>query len=71
MMFITSFIYTVDQARTVQLVYIDNRDYPGGPWAWFLASQSLAINVVFYATFFLMTFFADALVVRTFGDLYF
>ena len=62
-MFTLSTIYLGVQARTVQLMYIDNRNYPGGPWQWFLATQQLAVNVIFYATFFLMTFFADALVV--------
>jgi len=61
-MFVLATIYLIVQARTVQLVYIDNRNYPAGPWAWFLNYQSLPVNVIFYATFFLMTFFADALV---------
>lgn len=54
------------QARTVQLIYVDNRDYPGGPWQYFLATQNLAINVMFYATLFLLTFLSDILVVCPF-----
>ena len=57
-------IFAVVQARTVQVIYIDNRNYPGGPWAYFLATQYLPINVMFYATLFVLTFLADLLVVR-------
>ncbi|KAI0065072.1 hypothetical protein BV25DRAFT_1913714 [Artomyces pyxidatus] len=62
LLFILETIYIAVQARTVQIVYIDNRNYPGGPWAYFLASQSLAVNVMFYATLFVITFLSDALV---------
>ncbi|KAJ3484765.1 hypothetical protein NLI96_g5420 [Meripilus lineatus] len=55
-------IFVAVQARTVQVVYIDNRNYPGGPWAYFLATQNLAINVMFYATLFVLTFLSDILV---------
>ncbi len=61
-----STIFLAVQARTVQLAYIDNRNFPGGPWAWFLSTQELAVNVIFYATFFLSTFLADALVVSVY-----
>jgi hypothetical protein len=53
----------VVQANTVQSIYIDNRNYPGGPWTYFLATQNLAVNVVFYAALFVLTFLTDMLVV--------
>lgn len=56
-------IFVAVQARTVQLAYVDNRNYPGGPWAWFLASQSITVNVMYEATLFILTFLADLLVV--------
>jgi hypothetical protein len=72
-------LFVAVQARTVQFIYIDNRNYPGepdlsvlqsrltsdigGPWAFFLNSQTAAINVIFYATLFLLTFLSDLLVV--------
>ena len=56
-------IYCAVQARTVQVMYIDNRNYPGGPWQYFLDTQSQAINVMFYALLFLSTFLSDLLVV--------
>lgn len=56
-------IFMVVQANTVQAVYIDNRNYPGGPWEYFLATQNLAINVIFFATLFVLTFLSDLLVV--------
>ncbi|KAJ7207292.1 hypothetical protein B0H12DRAFT_1034584 [Mycena haematopus] len=72
-------LFVAVQARTVQFIYIDNRNYPGenlfpfffwprhkhrrrGPWAFFLESQTAAINVIFYATLFLLTFLSDLLV---------
>ncbi|KAF7370708.1 hypothetical protein MSAN_00704000 [Mycena sanguinolenta] len=55
-------LFVAVQARTVQFIYIDNRNYPGGPWSFFLASQAAAINVIFYATLFLLTFLSDLLV---------
>ncbi|KAJ7736865.1 hypothetical protein B0H16DRAFT_110334 [Mycena metata] len=55
-------LFVAVQARTVQMIYIDNRNYPGGPWAFFLASQTAAVNVIFYATLFLLTFLSDLLV---------
>ncbi|KAF8808158.1 hypothetical protein BYT27DRAFT_7097781 [Phlegmacium glaucopus] len=55
-------IFQAVQARTVQVIYIDNRNYPGGPWAYFLATQNLAINVIFFATLFVLTFLADMLI---------
>jgi len=61
-LFITMIIFSSVSAGTVQQIYIDNRNYPGGPWTYFLATQNLAINVMFIATFFLLTFFADSLI---------
>ncbi|KAJ7198556.1 hypothetical protein GGX14DRAFT_401918 [Mycena pura] len=55
-------LFIAVQARTVQMIYIENRNYPGGPWAFFLASQTAGINVTFYATLFLLTFLSDILV---------
>jgi len=54
--------YMVAQARTVQDMYIDNRNYPGGPWQYFLATQYLAENVIFCATLFVLTFLSDLLI---------
>ena len=56
-------IFAIAQARTVEVMYIDNRNYPGGLWQYFLDTQNLAVNVTFYATLFLLTFMCDILVV--------
>ncbi|TFK18700.1 hypothetical protein FA15DRAFT_627689 [Coprinopsis marcescibilis] len=56
-------LFLAVQARTVQDIYVDNRNYPGGPWAYFLATQDKEINVMFYATLFLLTFLADLLII--------
>ncbi|KAJ3559467.1 hypothetical protein NM688_g338 [Phlebia brevispora] len=63
LIFIVETIFLAVQARTVQICYIDNRNYPGGPWQFFLATQNLPVNVMFYATLFLITFLCDCLVV--------
>ncbi|OJT08330.1 hypothetical protein TRAPUB_782 [Trametes pubescens] len=54
-------MFAIVQARTVQELYIENRNYPTGPWQYFLDTQNLAINVIFYATLFVMTFMCDTL----------
>ena len=56
-------MFAVVQTRTVQVMYIENRNYPGGPWQYFLDTQSQAIDVIFLATLFLITFLCDTLVV--------
>ncbi|KAI0808156.1 hypothetical protein C8Q74DRAFT_116253 [Fomes fomentarius] len=62
LLLIVETIYAIVQARTVQVIYIENRNYPGGPWQYFLDTQNLAINVMFYATLFLITLLCDLLV---------
>ncbi|KAH8106927.1 hypothetical protein BXZ70DRAFT_261697 [Cristinia sonorae] len=62
LLLITQTILCIVQARTVQVMYIDNRNFPGGPWAYFLATQNQAINVMFYACLFVLTFLSDLLV---------
>ncbi|KAF8634971.1 hypothetical protein AX15_000694 [Amanita polypyramis BW_CC] len=47
---------------TILDIYINNRNYPGGPWAYFLATQNLPENVIFYASLFVLTFLSDLLV---------
>ncbi|KAJ6514638.1 hypothetical protein DFH09DRAFT_1049165 [Mycena vulgaris] len=55
-------VFVIVQAQTVQMIYIDNRNYPGGPWAFFLATQDAPVNVTFYAALFVLTFLSDFLV---------
>lgn len=51
------------QARTTEETYVDNRNFPGGPWQYFLSTEYLPINVMFYSTFIAGTFLADLLMV--------
>jgi uncharacterized membrane protein len=44
-------------------IYINNRNYPGGPWVYFLATQDLPENVIFIVVLFVLTFLSDLLVV--------
>lgn len=57
-------ITSIVQARTVQEMYIENRNYPGGPWVYFLETQSHPVDVLFDSTVFIITFLCDLLVVR-------
>ena len=57
-------VFAVTQGKIIQLMYIQHRGYPGGPWQYFLDTQYLAVNVVFDATLFVGTFLCDLLVVR-------
>ena len=46
-------------------MYIENRNYPGGPWIYFLNTQSQPVDVLFDSTVFILTFLCDVLVVRS------
>ncbi|KAJ6569379.1 hypothetical protein B0H19DRAFT_1024484 [Mycena capillaripes] len=62
-LFSVEFLFVAVQAQTVQMIYIDNRNYPGGPWAFFLATQNAPVNIIFYVTLFMLTFLSDLLVI--------
>lgn len=55
-------VYQSAQAHTVQMVYVDNRNYPGGPWRYFMARQDLPVKVIFLASYFTVTLLSDLLV---------
>ncbi|KAI9062690.1 hypothetical protein FKP32DRAFT_1723600 [Trametes sanguinea] len=61
LLFLVETVYSIVQARTVQLVYIENRNYSGGPWRYFLDTQNQPVNVIFYACIFITTFLCDAM----------
>ncbi|KAK2461333.1 hypothetical protein APHAL10511_006860 [Amanita phalloides] len=55
-------LFLASGAWTTEDMYINNRNYPGGPWAYFLATQNLPENVLFILSLFLLTFLSDLLV---------
>ncbi|KAF7362401.1 hypothetical protein MVEN_00587300 [Mycena venus] len=58
-------LFVAVQARTVQFVYVDNRNYPGKQHFYLFPPAKLrtaAVNVIFYATLFLLTFLSDLFV---------
>ena len=63
LLFAIETVYAVIQAQTIQSMYIDNRNYPGGPWAYFLATRNVLINEIFYGSLFVLTFLVDLLLV--------
>ena len=65
LLIIVETIFCISQARTIELMYIDNRYYPGGPWQYFLDTQHLPIDILFCASLFLVTFLCDIMVVSS------
>ncbi|KAJ7877948.1 hypothetical protein B0H14DRAFT_3858896 [Mycena olivaceomarginata] len=55
-LFSLEFLFVVVQGEAVQMIYIDNRNYPGGPFAFYLAMQNAPANVMFYAALLVLTF---------------
>lgn len=47
---------------TAEDMYINNRNFPGGPWAYFMSTQYLPENVIFIISLFALTFLSDFLV---------
>ena len=56
-------IYAACTARDLELNYIDDRNYPGGPLQYFLATFYIPVNTIAVAVFFVANVMADALVV--------
>ncbi|KAK2462322.1 hypothetical protein APHAL10511_005628 [Amanita phalloides] len=53
--------FVASYIRTVEDMYVNNRYYPGGPMAYFFATQNLAEDVVFIVSLFFATFLSDLL----------
>lgn len=68
-LFILNTIYAACSARDVQLDYIDNRNYPGGPLQFFLATTAIPVNVTAFVVFFIANVLADGLLVSPVVDL--
>lgn len=47
----------------IEDMYINHRNYPGGSWAYFLATQYRPQNVLTFSSIFVLTFLSDLLVV--------
>ncbi|KAK7442718.1 hypothetical protein VKT23_015964 [Stygiomarasmius scandens] len=62
-LFLLETAFTAVQAYSTQEVLVDNKNYPGGSWQYFLDTQHEPINIAFYALLLPMTFLADLLVV--------
>ena len=62
-MFVTGTVNFACNTRVTQLMFIDNRGFPGGPMAWFFANYPM--NTAGNAGYVVANFFADALLVST------
>ncbi|KAF8351033.1 hypothetical protein F5887DRAFT_935605 [Amanita rubescens] len=54
-------LFVASSTWTLEEMYINNRNYPGGPMAWFLVTQNAPENT-FFASLFSLTFLSDLLV---------
>lgn len=58
-------IYTGSNASGIQQTFIDNRNYPGGPWGYVtVAIVTAPFNFASEVSYFLGNIMADALLVR-------
>ncbi|KAK2462418.1 hypothetical protein APHAL10511_005552 [Amanita phalloides] len=55
-MFVSSGVWTTED------MYINNRNYPDGPWGYFLATQNLPEDILYMVSLFLLTYLSDLLV---------
>jgi hypothetical protein len=62
-LFVSAYTWTLEE------MYINNRNFPGGPMAWFLVTQNAPENT-FFASLFSLTFLSDLLVVSSLSDLH-
>ena len=62
-LFILESLVMASSTWVIESMFIPNRNYPGGPIAWFLAAGNAPLNVAFFASFFILTFMSDLLVV--------
>ena len=60
-------LFVAASTWTLEEMYINNRNYPGGPMAWFLVTQNAPENT-FFASLFSLTFLSDLLVVSTISE---
>lgn len=63
LLFTVSTAFVVVEIRFAQLIFIDNQDYPGGPWAYYLSAQPLPINLAYRALTIIMSYMGDCLLV--------
>ncbi|KAF8342482.1 hypothetical protein F5887DRAFT_887257 [Amanita rubescens] len=61
-LFLLESLVMASSTWTIESMFIRNRNYPGGPVAWFLASGNVPLNVAFFGSFFILTFMSDLLV---------
>ncbi|KAH9945099.1 uncharacterized protein BXZ73DRAFT_38000 [Epithele typhae] len=61
LLFLSGTLNFACNTRIVQLQFIDNRDFPGGPMAWLFAFYSIGVNTAGNAGYIIGNFLADAL----------
>lgn len=66
LLFLMGTINMACNTKMNQLMFIDNRDFPGGPNAWFFTNYNSGINTAGNAAYIIANFLADGLLVRQF-----
>lgn len=64
LLFLMGTINLACNTKMNQLMFIDNRDFPGGPNAWFFTNYNSGINTAGNAAYIIANFLADGLLVR-------
>ncbi|KIL60271.1 hypothetical protein M378DRAFT_47309, partial [Amanita muscaria Koide BX008] len=62
LLLIFSALWTAISTWTTEDIYINNRNYPGGPWIYFVTTQDLPENIMYLIVLFALTFLSDLLV---------
>jgi len=61
-LFVILLVFSVAAARNIQIAYVDNQDRPGGSFVYYLRSQVSPFYLTKLASFVILTFMADSLV---------
>lgn len=64
-LFVMGTINFACNTRMTQLMFIDNRAFPGGPMAWFMTNYGNGVNTAGNAGYIIANFLADALLVSS------
>ena len=62
--FVLNTLYTAVVSRVLELTFVDNDGFPGGPLAYLNATFSIPINILGVAVFIIANWLLDALMVR-------
>ena len=68
--FIMNTLYTASVSRVLELTFVDNDDFPGGPFAYLNLEFFIPINILGSIVFLIANWLLDALMVRIYCSLF-